>query len=206
MKQTTLIPLNAIPVWVIEDCRMLTEIEMEYLLDLDYRMNTSGGRNLITVNRQILDLPQFANFRDTCQEYLDAYVHQVLHITNKFRITDSWSTRNPRGTIHPAHTHGNSIFSGVYYAQIQSGALEFLFERQFSKDFNFKYNFSEFDVVNSGSYYLDCKPGMMVIFPSWLEHLVRPNEHDQERIIVGFNSFVQGKLGSDTEIDNITIC
>ena len=49
MKQTTLIPLNAIPVWVIEDCRMLTEIEMEYLLDLDYRMNTSGGRNLITV-------------------------------------------------------------------------------------------------------------------------------------------------------------
>jgi len=205
MPTSTLIPLNAIPVWVVEDCKPMTELEMEHLLDLDYKLNGSGGRNLITQHRQILDLPQFADFRKICLEYLHMYTGEILNIADEFRITDSWSTRNPKGTEHPAHVHANSCFSGVYYAQVKSGAIEFLFERQFSKWFNFKYNFKKFDTVNSSSYWIDCKPNMMIIFPSWLEHFVHPNEHDQERIIVGFNSFVTGKMGTDRDIDNITV-
>ena len=205
MKVTHLIPLNAIPLWVVEDFGLLSEQEMKDLLSLEYQMNSSGGKNLITSNRQILDLPQFTDLRGRMQEALATYTHDILSITDTFRFTDSWSTRNPTGTHHPAHIHANSIFSGVYYAQVESGAIEFLFERQFSQSFRFKYNFKNYNLANSTSWWLDCKPGMLVLFPSWLEHQVKVNESDTERVIIGFNTFVQGTMGGDREIDNLTV-
>jgi uncharacterized protein (TIGR02466 family) len=139
------------------------------------------------------------------KEYLNNYANNILKLDADFYITDTWSTRNPKGTSHTAHQHGNSIFSGVYYVDVESGDLELFFDTQYNKSFKFKYDIKEWNTLNSSSWQLGLKPGLLVIFPSWVSHGVTKNLHDKDRRIIGWNCFVRGKFGSDKLIDNITI-
>jgi uncharacterized protein (TIGR02466 family) len=204
MKET-ITPLASIPLYTCEDALTLSKDELQTLLDLKYNPTTNNGGNYITENKQILDLPEFANLKHKFQTYLDHYTKDLLKITDKFIITDSWSTHNPKGSYHPAHEHPNSIFSGIFYVNITSGDLQLIFEPQYSKQFKFNYNFAGYNYLNSSSWTLGPKPGMLFIFPSWVMHGVEENTEDADRRIIGFNSFVCGKFGNNDTIDNLSI-
>ncbi len=45
----------------------------------------------------------------------------------------------------------------------------------------------------SGRYLVDPLPGLMVMFPSWLKHMVHPFSGNGERISISFNVYVQMK-------------
>jgi uncharacterized protein (TIGR02466 family) len=129
----------------------------------------------------------------------------LMKLNAEFYITDSWSTRNPKGSQHILHNHEHSIFSGVYYIDASSGSLEFEVTPQYNKDFKLNYNITEWNTWNSRSWKVETKPGMLVIFPSWVWHSVTPNLNEKDRRIIGWNCFVRGKFGSDALIDNVTI-
>ena len=48
------------------------------------------------------------------------------------------------------------------------------------------------------------KSGTMVIFPSHLEHCVDQNLFNDNRIVIGFNAFVEGNFGSGYS-DSLTL-
>jgi uncharacterized protein (TIGR02466 family) len=200
-----LIPLASIPLFIVEDYRKLSSTEYLTLTSLEEKISGSGGNNYISKNRQILDLEEFKDLKTDLQESLNHYVHDILKIKNQFAITDSWATRNPQNTFHAEHFHGNSIFSGVLYVDIDSGDLELLFEPSFSKKFQFDYTVEEHNLLNSKSWTLGLKPNMLVIFPSWVSHRVSSNLHSTDRRIIGFNSFTFGEFGSDLTVDNLKI-
>jgi uncharacterized protein (TIGR02466 family) len=200
-----LIPLASIPLFVSEDFKKLTETEYTTLVNLGEKLSGGGGNNFISLNRQLLELEEFKDLKVSFQAALDHYVHDILKLENKFFITDSWSTRNPQNTFHAEHFHGNSIFSGVLYVDVDGGDLELLFEPVFSKNFQFDYTIKEYNLLNSKSWSLGLKSGMLVIFPSWVSHRVSPNLNTADRRIIGFNSFTSGKFGSDSTIDNLNI-
>jgi uncharacterized protein (TIGR02466 family) len=200
-----LIPLASIPLFVAEDFKQLSTTEYSTLINLEEKLAGGGGNNFISLNRQLLELDEFKDLKGTLQEALDHYVHDILKIENQFVITDSWSTRNPQNTFHAEHFHGNSIFSGVLYIDIDDGDLELLFDPLFSKNFQFDYTIKEYNLLNSKSWKLGLKPNMLIIFPSWVSHRVSPNLSKTDRRIIGFNSFTSGKFGSDLTIDNLNI-
>ena len=200
-----LIPLASIPLFIVEDFTKLSETEYINLVNLEEKLSGGGGENYISVNRQILELDEFKDLKVSLQTALDHYVHDILKIENQFFITDSWSTRNPQNTFHAEHSHGNSIFSGVLYVDVADGDLELLFDPAFSKNFQFEYSIKEYNLLNSNSWTLGLKSGMLVIFPSWVSHRVSPNLNTADRRIIGFNSFTSGKFGSDVTIDNLSI-
>lgn len=200
-----LIPLASIPLFIVEDFTKLSKTEYINLVNLEEKLSGGGGENYISVNRQVLELDEFKDLKVSLQTALDHYVHDILKIENQFFITDSWSTRNPQNTFHAEHSHGNSIFSGVLYVDVADGDLELLFDPAFSKNFQFEYSIKEYNLLNSNSWTLGLKSGMLVIFPSWVSHRVSPNLNTTDRRIIGFNSFTSGKFGSDVTIDNLNI-
>jgi len=201
----TVIPLASIPIFTNDAVRSLTSQERECLVNLPEHSTVGGGNNFITVNRHILDIPELIDFKTTLEKYLNVYTEDVLKITNKFEITNSWATRNPTGTFHTAHMHGNSIFSGIYYVDAESGDLELTFEPPYSKNFKFEYSIKEFNIFNSTCWNLKASPGLVVIFPSYITHRVSINQHSTDRRMIGFNTFVSGQFGSDESVDNLNI-
>jgi hypothetical protein len=95
-------------------------------------------------------------------------------------------TKN-RGGVTSLHNHWApwSLFSGCYYIKVPPKSGNLVFSRWRSqtvanevvlRDADF---FADIDVPPS--------EGLLILFPSWLEHLVRPNESDEPRISLAFN-------------------
>ena len=54
----------------------------------------------------------------------------------------------------------------------------------------------EFNQFNSEKWWMPVKSGTMIIFPSHLEHGVDQNLFYDNRIVIGFNTFVKGNFGN----------
>jgi hypothetical protein len=52
--------------------------------------------------------------------------------------------------------------------------------------------------VLDGRYLIDPAPGLMIVFPSWLKHMVHPYYGTGERISVAFNVEVEEKSAEST--------
>jgi len=109
------------------------------------------------------------------------------------RLT-AWANVNRRGTANAVHNHSLSHWSGVYYVRIgnydedelpRAGGLTFIDPRGGINMYKHPGNslFGE-------SMTLMPSAGDLVIFPSWLYHLVRPFRTDTYRISVAFNAAI----------------
>jgi uncharacterized protein (TIGR02466 family) len=47
---------------------------------------------------------------------------------------------------------------------------------------------NEFNYFNSNEWHVQPEEGTLIVFPSWLNHLVLPNEGEEERISIAFNT------------------
>ena len=101
-------------------------------------------------------------------------------------IPQMWANVNTKGTWNSIHQHGGSYeLSAIYYVQVpeNSGKLVFRDPRPgavgnglLSKNFD------------SGDYMSpDLYEGLLLIFPSYLDHFVEPSLSDEERISVSFD-------------------
>ena len=57
---------------------------------------------------------------------------------------------------------------------------------------------NEGNFFNTMGWFHPVKDNLLVLFPSWLEHSVEPNEKaTKDRISISFNIFVKGTLGEE---------
>ena len=106
-----------------------------------------------------------------------------------------WINVNPKGGSNLIHSHPNSHWSGVLYIQQpndvtgNSGMIEFINPNQEGRDLAGLLPKNGFDPIMR----IRPKAGQMVIFPSYLLHSVYPNDSDQDRITIAFNSLLLNK-------------
>lgn len=109
-------------------------------------------------------------------------------------IDSFWVNINPKFAYNALHDHPQSTLSGVYYVRSNedSGRLRFRDPRA-GKRMNpwpvspdAKKDQRHWDRVNYKPL-----PGRLIMFPSWLEHDVEPNQSDEERISISFNMDVR---------------
>ena len=201
----SIIPVAGIPIYITTVENGLTSDELNLICSLEEKQIETGGKNYISLSRTVLNLSGMERFTQVCKSELDHYTKHVIGIDNNFEITDSWTTRNPKDTFHARHNHTNSIFSGVYYINPNNAGITFTFAPVFSKDFNFKYKINHYNIFNSTSWKVDVQPNTLVFFPSWVEHFADDNTDNEDRRILGFNSFAFDTFGSDYEVNNLTI-
>ncbi len=105
-----------------------------------------------------------------------------------------WANVNRRGHGNEFHTHPGAFWSGSYYvtgpaSEAAGGELELQDPRgvapvMYAPTLTFA---GPGGASLGASELIRPKSGMMILFPSWLQHAVRPYKEEGERISVAFN-------------------
>jgi uncharacterized protein (TIGR02466 family) len=99
-------------------------------------------------------------------------------------IRSMWGNINPKGGMNFAHVHPGSWMSGVYYIQLPKGSDQIVFEDPRPSRIM---DFQRSCLIDDAYFTHNPKVGELLLFPSWLPHLVFPNNSDEERISISFN-------------------
>ena len=111
----------------------------------------------------------------------------------RFNFPFSFFAKLSAGSKHELHSHPGSVISGVFYIRAAESSPPIVF-----KDPRPYYKFMYYDTIfNDGrdpksyslfpEYVVKPKTGMLLLFPSWLEHEVLQSTSDEERITMVFN-------------------
>jgi len=116
-----------------------------------------------------------------------------LSFSGKLKISNIWINVNSQNNFNILHHHPNSIISGVYYLKVplNSGKLVFLHPsyQTFMYDWN-NCNTNGFNHYNSSKFEIEPKKDFLILFPSWLNHYVEPNNNKDLRISISFNMII----------------
>jgi len=104
-------------------------------------------------------------------------------------LSEGWANVCRAGNYNVVHTHPNAMWSVVYYvssgrpdpAVPYSGALELLDPRESANYIQIQ------NTVLDARTFIENVPGRMVVFPSWVKHMVHPFVGDGVRISVAIN-------------------
>lgn len=111
-------------------------------------------------------------------------------------ITNMWSNILKTGEMHKPHTHSNNLLSGVFYVQSDEGANIQMYDPRPQADV-LRPQPKKYTKENSSIWFFPSITNRMILFPSWLQHLVPINESKNDRISIAFNLMLKGKIGSE---------
>jgi uncharacterized protein (TIGR02466 family) len=116
------------------------------------------------------------------------FARELQFAPRKLVLDSLWINVMEKGAIHAPHIHPHSAISGTYYvtAPLRSGAIRFedprlgLMMAAPTRKPNARADNRSFVDVSP-------KPGMLLLWESWLRHGVEPNAARQKRISISFN-------------------
>ena len=79
---------------------------------------------------------------------------------------------------------------------ILNNPIKFTNDRQRDVSLSIK----RFNNFNGETYMMAIKKGELILFPSNLKHSVPPNQSDEERISLSFNTWIKGSLGDERSL------
>jgi uncharacterized protein (TIGR02466 family) len=142
-----------------------------------------GGWN--SKDMDVLERPVWAPLRQAIHAACATALGEMGRARETFEL-QSWVNLHERGGFNFLHMHEASLLSGSFYLKVPagSGALTFRDPRPGVLHGSIKGS------VPNGHADIHLKPssGLLVLFPSWLEHYVEPHEDDEPRICLAFNA------------------
>lgn len=81
-----------------------------------------------------------------------------------------WFQQYKKGDFHDWHTHGECMFSSVYYVDLPDGSPKTSF------------------LLDGKEFSIDVREGDILTFPSFLAHRSAPNPSDRAKTVFSFNS------------------
>lgn len=117
-----------------------------------------------------------------------ASVLQFLKIgETAVEITGCWANLYAPGAAHRAHSHPNNYLSAVYYVRTWPGADTINFHDPRSQAGVIRPPVTELTTANTDQVVVRVKDGMLLVFPSYLQHSVDANAGSESRVSVSFN-------------------
>jgi uncharacterized protein (TIGR02466 family) len=168
---------------------------------------TTGALAQVSDNTEIFDT-KLKNLKEFIEQHIKIYVKEIFNPKKEldFYITQSWlNVVEPGGNI-ATHYHANSIISGTFYVSTEED------DRITFSDPNAKVkeliNFEQkgFTPWNANTWFFPANNNELILFPSWIEHEVAPNENaTTDRISISFNTFVRGTLGMQDDLNELIL-
>ena len=196
MHEATLSGLFPTPVLLSNIDREFTKEEKKFF-DECAKTKTKNTGNLTSANRYVLDDPAMKNIRKSIQFYIDDYMQRVYAPKNPVEayLTQTWLNYTEKGEYHHKHAHPNSWISGCLYINA---------DREQDKITFFKETYNRIDLptenynaFNSSSWWFSVGTGDIVLFPSYLTHMVEQTTSTDTRISIAFNTFLKGYIGEE---------
>jgi hypothetical protein len=113
---------------------------------------------------------------------------ELFKINVDLKINNMWFIINKYKDFNLPHTHTFSKISGTFYVNVpkNSGDLIFINDSKIESYLDKPY-ISEYNSHNSSTYFVPPEENMLYLFPSWLNHYVKPNLSKEKRISISFN-------------------
>ena len=202
--KNSLFPLFAYPVVICGEQYEFSETEKDFISSLDMRDNVG---NTMSKNDRVLDAPELSNLKQSIDRNVFIYKKNLLHIRddNEIYITQSWVNRSHPDQFHPKHRHPNSVISGVMYLDESDEDLPPIRFHRTHELYPVEFSYDELNEFNASCRTFEPKQGMLVLFPSLLEHDVEVNRSNRTRTSLSFNTYVRGVVGGREQLTEVTI-
>ncbi len=197
-------PLFAEPLFRAKIGHAITKEQIAYIQNT--KMN-NNKMNQISDNLYLLEEPELKSIKNAVQEALDIYAIEVMGITQKLEVTQSWALINQANEGMHGHTHSNSLISGsIYYCDLPAPIAGMVFDRDTAyrqielnpvKDKN--------NIYNTPMNVVDPKKNDLLLFSSHLQHFVQVNSANKPRHSIAFNTFVRGTIGSFKDVSELKL-
>ena len=107
--------------------------------------------------------------------------------TQEVNISNMWAIINTKGSLNQKHHHSNSDLSAAYYVSAEENCGDIIFyDPRPAKVYKHPIA-KEANILNATINSISPEQGMLILFPSYLEHSVDPNLSEHKRIVISFN-------------------
>lgn len=133
----------------------------------------------------VLERPEFAALKQSIRAACASALGEMGEGDSEFFL-QSWVNLHDRGGFNFLHLHEGSLLSGSFYISVPPGSGQFVFRDPRPGVIHGSVKGS----VPNGhcDIHLTPSPGLLVLFPCWMEHYVEPHDSDEPRIAIGFNA------------------
>jgi uncharacterized protein (TIGR02466 family) len=135
--------------------------------------------------------PLFFNILNELKELI-----QQIELQDSYRLNESslqfWININGQENYNQLHNHPRSFISGVYYVKVPKNSGNIIFHHP-NTLMKFWYQQYTKGITHDSHPLVFVTPeeGKLVLFPSWLEHVVESNKTGKKRISIAFNASLQ---------------
>ena len=180
---------------------LITDELLEFVNELPQRQNQG---NMTSIDSYVLNNKEFEAIKDFIDLSLSEYLEQTINPKESIdlTITQSWINYSEPGQFHHKHAHPNSLVSGVLYLTSSSEDKIYFYRGGYQQ---LKIPPLAWNMYNSESWWFEANSGKLVLFPSYLEHMVPQVAPPGPRISLSFNTFPLGILGSQTELTQLDL-
>ena len=171
-----------------------TDLKLIKDFSFDLKKKTEGRKFTNVSGWQSNDLvncPDYIeNFKNLAIQHVNTY-GKTMGINRDIIMDNIWVNINDYKDSNKAHIHPYSVISGVFYVQVpkQSGNIQFINPYHDLMNYGLKGHVDKRGPVNSPLATFPPNENILLLFPSWLSHLVEPNMNKNEpRISISFNT------------------
>lgn len=149
---------------------------------------SAGSYTSFYSNFDLLRYPELGNLKSFIKSSAQE-AHESIGLSGELVFTNSWFSINRQHSYHEAHHHCPDIWSGVYYVKADCKDATISFLNKNIIDTGWPYNTTKIENTDYVSSQVTCTvySGLLIIFPSYLEHKVNQQTEDSERITIAFN-------------------
>ena len=158
---------------------------------------------MIQTEDDIYKISYFKHFKDIIITLNKSVLNKMGYEYEDVIITGMWGNLLFPGQNHAPHTHSNNFLSGVFYLQGDKDSSEIQFFDPRPQTSILTPRIKENNIQNSDIVAFKPTENMGLIFPSWLQHWVRPT--GSERISMSWNILVKGHYGAPNTLQNAYI-
>lgn len=204
IQNTDVQPLFAEPFMRADISHAITPEQVSYIKNLRMVVNRT---NLISENLYIFEEPELGSIKEAVQEALDVFARDVMGISQKLYVTQSWSLINKPNVGMHGHSHSNSIVSGsLYYCDLPNPPSNMIFDRHRTyQQLELRPESDKQNIYNTPLNVVTPRAGEVILFSSGLQHFVEANQSSEPRYSIAFNTFIKGKLGDYRDVSELTL-
>jgi uncharacterized protein (TIGR02466 family) len=182
--------------------RKFTDDEVAFVQNCAKNVTKNTG-NTTSVDRYVLNEPSMAGLKSFIQFYINHYMESIEAPYNPVEayITQSWLNFTQPGEFHHKHEHPNSYLSGVLYVNADPQKDKIYFYKNGYKRISLPTE--RYNPFNSESWWFSVGTCDMVLFPSYLTHMVEQTESADTRISLSFNTFLKGYIGEEASLTSL---
>ena len=154
-------------------------------------------------NTYIMDEPECAELKKFVLDIATDFAQKTLmYDYDEWIFSQTWVSWKEPGQFHTAHTHPNSVISGVFfYGHGEEKTPAIHFHKDESQGGSCQSIMLKEKRVKNGSpfswktFVVNFKPGMLLLFPSYFRHSVPLNQTQYTRKSVSMNIVPKGGMG-----------